>query len=92
MFYAAPLWLKRNLEIYKSFWNKALMKVSGAMLFPQRELTEIALHLPPLDIQLEVLTAKFMCKVLSSNDHLSSVIHQIDGTSKSGLHEQILSL
>ena len=92
MFYAAPLWLKRNLEIYKSFWNKALMKISGAMLFPQRELTEIALHLPPLDIQLEVLTAKFMCKVLSSNDHLSSVIHQIDGTSKSGLHEQILSL
>ena len=92
LLYAAPLWLKRNLEIYKNFWNKVLMKITGAMLFPQRELTELALHLPPLDIQLEVLTAKFMCRVLSANDLLSSLIHQIDGTSNSGLHEQLLSL
>ena len=59
--YAAPLWLGKNLDVYKSFWNKVIMKITGAMLYPHRELTELVLHLPPLEIQLETLTVKFLC-------------------------------
>ena len=92
LLYAAPLWLKSNLDLYTGFWNRVLMKISGSMLYPQREITEIALHLPPLEIQLEVITAKFMSKILAGNDFLTPIIHQIDGTKKSALHGQILSL
>ena len=92
LLYAAPLWLKKNIDLYTSFWNRVLMKISGSMLYPQREITEIALHLPPLEIQLEGITAKFMCKVLAGNDFLTPIIYQIDGTNKSALHGQILSL
>ena len=92
LLYAAPLWLGKNMDIFTSFWNKIIMKISGAMLNPQRDLTELALHLPPLNVQLEVLTVKFLCKVLTCNDHITSVLHQIDGTSKSGLHNQISML
>ena len=66
--YASPLWLGGHLDLFKGFWNKVIMKISGAMLNPNRQLTELVLHLPPLDIQLEIYTVKFLCKVLGSKD------------------------
>ena len=57
--YAAPLWLGNNIDCYKLLWNNIIMKISGAMLNPHRELMELALHLPPLEVQLEILNVKF---------------------------------
>ena len=55
--YGSPLWLHKNLYTFKGFWNKVIMKISGATLNPNRDLklTEPALQLPPLNIQLESL-------------------------------------
>ena len=90
--YAAPLWLDKNMDCYKSFWNKVIMKISGAMLNPHRELTELALHLPPLEVQLETLTVKFFSKALTSKDFVSSVLLQVDGMLHSEFHAQLSAI
>ena len=74
LMYAAPIWLWKNLETFKSFWQSSFMKIIGAYLYPSRALSEIALHLPPLEILLETQTVKFLCKVLSSDDTLTSTL------------------
>ena len=81
MHYAAPLWLYKNLHLYKEFWNKVVLKISGAMLNPNRDLVELEMQLPPLNMQLEVLTVKFLCKVISDGDFLISLLLQVDGLS-----------
>ena len=90
--YAAPLWLDKNMDVFKSFWNKVIMKISGAMLNPHRELTELVLHLPPLEIQLETQTVKFLCKTLTSKDFMTSILLQIDGAPQSELHKQLTTI
>lgn len=56
------------------------MKMSGATLNPNWEITELALHLPPLDIQLNMLTVKFMCKTLKYQDLITPLLAQVDGS------------
>ena len=53
LLYGAPLWLANNLDCFTGFWNQIIMKISGAMLNPHRELTKIAFHLLPLELQLD---------------------------------------
>jgi len=78
--YASPLWLHGNLDVFTGFWNGVIMKCSGAMLNPHREVTELALHLPPLQVQLDILTTKFLCKCITTEDFISSVLLQVDGS------------
>ena len=92
LMYAAPIWLWKNLETFKSFWQSSFMKITGAYLYPNRALSEIALHLPPLEILLETQTVKFLCKILSSNDTLTSTLLQIEGSIPDLFHQQIVSL
>ena len=92
LMYAAPIWLWRNLEAFKSFWQSSFMKITGAYLYPNRALSEIALQLPPLEILLEIQTVKFLCKVLSSDDTLTSTLLQIEGSIPDLFHQQIVSL
>ena len=89
--YASPLWLHANLEVFKGFWNNVVMRTSGAMLNPHREITELALHLPPLEVQLSILTTKFLCKCVTSGDFISSLVLQIEGSQTQFL-PQLISL
>lgn len=78
--YASPLWLHGNIETFRGFWNNVIMKTSGSMLNPHREVTELALHLPPLEVQLNLLTTKFLCKSVTSGDFVSSLVLQVEGS------------
>ena len=78
--YVSPLWLYSNINTFTAFWNNVIMKCSGAMLNPHRELTELALHLPPLQIQLDMLTVKFLCKCMTTGDFISSLVLQVEGS------------
>ena len=62
------------------------------MFYPHRELTEIVLQLPPLEVQLEVLTVKFLCKCLTANDMMTNIVHQINGSLNTHLHFQVNSI
>ena len=90
--YAAPIWLPNNIHIFKEFWNAVIMKISGAMLNPNRDLIELALHLPPLEIQLEILTVKFLCKAISGSDSITSVLVQTEGSLYAQFHKQISAI
>ena len=92
LFYAAPIWLHKCLNLFKSFWNKVILKISGSVLNPQRELTELALHLPPLDVQLEALSVQFMCKVLTQDDNISATLYQVDESRIPSFHTLTMSL
>ena len=92
LFYAAPIWLHKCIKLCNGFWNRIIMKISGAVLNPQRELTELALHLPPLSVHLEIITVKFLCKILTGNDHLTATLYQIDERKLPQLHALTLSL
>ena len=60
------------------------------MLNPHREITELALHLPPLSIQIKILAIKFLCKCLSAGDHMTSLVLQIEGTEASSSYTRHL--
>ena len=90
--YAAPTWLWNNLSMFNQLWNSIIMKISGAMLYPHRMITEIALHLPPLKVQLEVHTVKFLCKVLCNSDAVAATLLQMDGSLCPKFHQQLSSL
>ena len=90
--YAAPLWLANNLNVYTSFWNKVIMKISGAMLNPHRETVELYLHLPPLEIQLQALTVKFLCKCLTAQDFVTSTLLQVEGSLQTEFHNQLSAI
>jgi hypothetical protein len=78
--------------VYKPFWNKVIMKISGAMFNPHRELTEIFLQLPPLEIQAETLTVKFLCKAITSQDFITSLLLQIEGIPNTELHNKLMTV
>ena len=92
LLYAGVIWLHPNLEAFNSLWNKFILKCSGAIVFPHRELMEIVLQLPPLEVQLEIISIKFLCKCLSSNDNMTNIVHQIDGSLQQQLYFQLNSL
>ena len=83
--YGSPLWLHKNLHTFKGFWNKATLN-------PNRDLTELALQLPPFNIQLESLPVKFMCKVLKDQVPITSVLAQVDGSLYAVFHEQLTAI
>jgi len=92
LMYAAPIWLWNNIEIYKGMWQNAFMKITGAMLNPNQCLSELSLQLPPLEIMLEVQTVKFLCKVLTSEDNLTSTLLQVEGSPHNVFHRQLSSI
>ena len=77
---------------YCQFWNEVIMKITGAMLYPHRALTELTLHLPPLEVQLEVQTVKFLCKLFTSNENLTATLFQVDGSLGKEFYQQLLAL
>ena len=92
LFYAGPIWLYKNQALFKDFWNGVIMKLTGATLNPPRQVCELALHLPPLNVQLDVLTVKFFCKLLSVKDGMAAALIQTDGSLRKELHSQLIAL
>ena len=90
LLYGSMIWLHKNLKIFDAFWNKVILKCSGSMFYPHRELTEFALQLPPLDVQLELITVKFLCKCIKAEDLMTNIVHQIEGSlNNTPIHHQL---
>ena len=66
--------------MFSAFWNNVILKLSGSMVFPHREMSEFALQLPPLKVQLDITSIHILCKCITSKDLMNSIIHQIDGS------------
>ena len=84
--------MTNNIKIYSDLWNKIIMKITGAMLYPNRDIIELALQLPPLHIQLEILMDKFFCKAISGGDFITSILAQTECSLYVEFHQQILAI
>ena len=78
LMYAAPVWLDRQLQLFKNLWSRALLKIVGSQYHTEKILTEALLNLPPLETQLEVLTVKFLLKCLYSDDEMIAILLRVE--------------
>ena len=80
LLYAAPVWLERNLKIFKGFMFKAIFKISGSQFYPAKSVLEVMFSILPLELSLEIMTIKFILKSLSEDAELKAVLLQIEET------------
>ena len=78
LMYAAPAWLNNQLELFNDLWSRVLLKLVGSEYHTDKALSEALLNLPPLEIQLEVLTTKFLLKCLYSDDEMIATLLSIN--------------
>ena len=78
LMYGAPVWLQANVDVFKGFISKVLLKISGSQFYSSNAVLEVALLIPPLQQNLDFMTMKFVMKGLSLDDELKAVILQIE--------------
>ena len=60
--YAAPAWCHKIPKVYNSLWYDLMKTVSGAISKADIRALELIAGMPPIDIQLEAISIKFMIK------------------------------
>ena len=90
MLYAAPVWLKDNFHMFKDFWSRMILKISGSQYHPPRVLTEAALGIPPLELTYEIISMKFVLKAVNDN-YLSGLIYQLETARYHPFYNHILA-
>ena len=78
LLYAAPIWLKDNLDTFKDFYARVLLKISGSTHHPPKDLTSVALGIPPLEISYKMVTIKFIIKALTSDPFMQGLVLQLE--------------
>ena len=92
LMYASPTWLHKQLDTFKDFWSRILLKIIGSKYHTERFITEASLNIPPLYIQLEVNSVKFLLKCLSSDDEMIAILLNIEQYSEHPLFSKISQL
>ena len=92
LMYAAPVWMGCNLEKYKDFYARAILKISGATHHPPRDIVSIALNMAPLQTEYQLLVVKFMLKSLKSDDEMKAIIYQIEESKDHRYQQHIRAL
>ena len=80
LMYASPIWLLKNIDIFKNFMFRSLFKISGSQYYPPKSMLEAIFGLPSLQLSLEIMTVKFMLKSLNVDDELKAIVLQIEET------------
>ena len=80
LLYAAPIWLNDRLSNFKDLFARAILKITGSQYYIPKQLAEVLLGLPPIELLVEEVTIKFVLKVLSQEDAVASRILQIEAT------------
>ena len=80
LLYAAPVWLNGNLDIFKDFISRSLLRISGGQFHPTKVLKEVILGIPPLELMHEQIIIKFILKCLYQADDVSGKILQVEAT------------
>jgi exonuclease III len=89
LLYAAPIWLKGNIDTFKDFYSRVILKISGATHHPPRELTSIVLDIAPLQIEYEIIVIKFLLKSICSDDNMKALIYQLEESKAHRYQHQI---
>ena len=90
LLYAAPVWLKDNIRVFKKFYARVCLKISGSTHYASQNLTLLAIGLEPLSVQSDIITTKFLLKALHSDVNMRSMILQIEGARDHPFHSHII--
>ena len=90
LLYASPIWLDNNLDVFKQFMSKILLRISGAQFHPSKALAEVMLGIPPLKLMHEKIVIKFLLKCLHQGDDVASRILQVEATARHPYHTHTL--
>ncbi|KAL5264402.1 hypothetical protein ACHWQZ_G005480 [Mnemiopsis leidyi] len=80
LLYASPVWLSNNIDVFKDFMSKALLRITGAQFHPTKYLKEILVGIPPLKLVHEQIVIKFILKCLFQGDNVAGRIFQVECT------------
>ena len=89
LLYASTVWLQPNLHIFRDFWARAILKISGAQYYPPKIVTEIALGLPPLKLMSDIINIKFILKCMTADVNMKSLIYQLEESPLHPYHSHI---
>ena len=78
--YASPVWLSKQMDAFKGLWARVIMKLTGSQYHPERNLAELALRFPPLQIRNTIHITKFILKGWCSDPGFISLLSSIDST------------
>ena len=87
--YASPVWLHKQIQLFKDLWARVLLKIVGSEYHTDKALTEVMLNLPPLEVQNEILTVKFLLKCLHSDDEMISILLTAEDDSQHPLFTKV---
>ena len=87
--YASPVWLNDNLDIFKRFMSKSLLRITGAQFYPSNELSRLITGIPSLNHLHIRVVIKFILKCLSQADGISGCILQIEETPGHPFHKHV---
>ena len=90
LLYASPVWLDQNLNHFKDFWSRAILGLTGSEYYPKSSIASLALKLPPLEIQHQMVCLKFLLKCLSGSDGLRCCVLQLDENPKHPFYKHCL--
>ena len=76
--------------MFKDFWARALLKISGSEYHPKRIVTEIALGIPPMDLTLSEISLKFVLKC-SSDPIFYALFCQLEATRDHPFNKHVIA-
>ena len=74
VYYGLPAWNTENLSKISELQNTVLHTTTGGYSKPTVRNLELMTGVKPVDIQVQILTIKFLSKVLSTNDYMKKYI------------------
>ena len=76
--YASTVWMNDQQHIFKDLLARVLLKLTGSEYYTQKDLTELMLNIPPINLQFEQNAVKFLLKGLTSDDDMIATILHIE--------------
>ena len=78
LLYASPVWLHGNIDVFSNLMSRALLKITGSQFHIPKVVAEVSTNIPPLALNLEILTVKFCLKALTADNNMRPLMMQIE--------------
>ena len=77
LIYSAPVWANQSTKKLKDFQPFVNRVILETRYYRNSKATEVLLGIPPIDIVVQNISAKFLTKVLQNYDHLRKRVIQL---------------
>lgn len=78
LLYCAPVWLKSSYDAFNKLLYDILTTAAGVSFKPDTTYLQCLLNFPPLSIQCDIYTVKFLAKNICLNENHSNISYRYD--------------